>query len=190
MKKPKEYLTLLLEFAKFGVFTFGGGWSIVAQMQQLYVDEKKIMTSEELLDITSVGRSLPGTMIGNVAMLFGCRTAGFLGGLACVFGMVLPPMAILIAITFGYDAFRNNYWVAAAMEGVQAAVVPIIACAVLGLVKGSIKNRFCLVIMLAAVVMYLFFHMSAVALVIFGIVCGLLYGEYATRKEGKSNGAA
>ena len=48
-------------------FTFGGGWSIVAQMQKDYVDGKKELTTEELLDIVSVGRSLPGTMIGNVA---------------------------------------------------------------------------------------------------------------------------
>lgn len=30
----------------------------------------------ELLDIVSVGRSLPGTMIGNVAYLFGFRRCG------------------------------------------------------------------------------------------------------------------
>ena len=56
---------------KFGLFTFGGGWSIIAQMQKLYVEQEHTITSEELLDLTSVGRSLPGTMIGNVR----CSTA-------------------------------------------------------------------------------------------------------------------
>ena len=81
-------------------FTFGGGWSIVAQMQKDYVDGKKELTTEELLDIVSVGRSLPGTMIGNVAFLFGYRQAGLLGGLLAVAGMVLPPMLILSVLTF------------------------------------------------------------------------------------------
>ena len=49
-------------------------------MQRLYVEKRKTITGEELLDITSVGRSLPGTMIGNVAMLYGNHAAGLAGG--------------------------------------------------------------------------------------------------------------
>ena len=39
---------LFLEFARFGCFTFGGGWSIIAQMQQYYGDRRKEITSQEL----------------------------------------------------------------------------------------------------------------------------------------------
>lgn len=88
MRRWKDIAVLFVQFMKFGCFTFGGGWSIVAQMQQLYVEQRHTITNEELLDLTSVGRSLPGTMIGNVAMLFGYRMAGFLGGLACVVGKI------------------------------------------------------------------------------------------------------
>ena len=70
-------LELFLYFFKIGFYTFGGGWSIVAQIQQEYVQKKGWITDEELLDITSVGRSLPGLMIGNVSYLFGYHVAGF-----------------------------------------------------------------------------------------------------------------
>ena len=76
MKRACEICELFVQFMKFGLFTFGGGWSIVAQMQKLYVEEKHTITAEELLDLTSVGRSVPGTMIGNVAVLYGYRVAG------------------------------------------------------------------------------------------------------------------
>ena len=76
MNNLKKAAVLFGQFFQFGCFTFGGGWSIVAQMQKLYVEKEKTITSQELLDITSVGRSLPGTMIGNVAMLYGYRAAG------------------------------------------------------------------------------------------------------------------
>lgn len=82
MNNLKKAAVLFGQFFQFGCFTFGGGWSIVAQMQKLYVEKEKTITSQELLDITSVGRSLPGTMIGNVAMLYGYRAAGILGGIA------------------------------------------------------------------------------------------------------------
>ena len=142
MKRARQVLGLFFQFMKFGLFTFGGGWSIVAQMQKLYVEQEKVITSEELLDLTSVGRSLPGTMIGNVAMLYGYRVAGVAGGMACLFGMILPPLAVLAVITQFYTAFQNNLWVAAAMRGIRAAVVPIMISAVLGMVvsKPSAKN--------------------------------------------------
>lgn len=188
--KAREYGRLLLDFVRFGCFTFGGGWSIIAQMRQLYVEKRQVITDEELLDLTSVARSLPGTMIGNVAMLYGYRVAGLVGGLMCVLGMVIPPMIILICISFFYNAFRSSYWVTAAMEGMQAAVVPIIAGAALGMVKGSIKYSPCVIVVLASFALYIFFQVSAVYLVLMGVAAGLLIGEYYERKEAGGNGAA
>lgn len=189
-KKAKNLFSLLLEFVRFGCFTFGGGWSIIAQMRQLYVEKKQVITDEELLDLTSVAKSLPGTMIANVAMLCGYRVGGLAGGLVSVFGMVVPPMLILIVISFGYNAFRSNYWVTAAMEGMQAAVVPIIISAALGMVKGSIKYCPCSLVVLLTFALYIWFQVSAVYLVLLGIGAGLLMGEYYERKEAKEHGAS
>ena len=67
MKNARGALRIFLQFLKFGCFTFGGGLNIIAQMQRLYVDEEKRISSVELLDLTSVARSLPGLFVGNVA---------------------------------------------------------------------------------------------------------------------------
>lgn len=50
---------MTLAMLKIGLFTFGGGWSIVAQMQKEYVDTRGWLTKEELLDIVAIGRSFP-----------------------------------------------------------------------------------------------------------------------------------
>ena len=179
---------MFLEFAKFGCFTFGGGWSIIAQMQQLYVEKRKEITSQELLDLTSVAKSLPGTMISNVAMLYGYRVGGLWGGLAAVFGMILPPLAVIVAISYFYAAFRTNPWVSAAMEGMQAAVVPIIFSAAINLVKGSMPYPPCVLLLLISVAVYLFTDLNPILLVILGVVLGLVIGSYYERR--KRNGAA
>ena len=179
---------MFLEFAKFGCFTFGGGWSIIAQMQQLYVEKRKEITSQELLDLTSVAKSLPGTMIANVAMLYGYRVGGLWGGLAAVFGMILPPLAVIVAISYFYAAFRANLWVSAAMEGMQAAVVPIIFSAAINLVKGSMPYPPCVLLLLISVAAYLFTDLNSILLVILGVVLGLVIGSYYERR--KRNGAA
>ncbi len=190
MKRSKIVLNLLLDFTRFGCFTFGGGWSIIAQMQQKYVEGENTLTSEELLDLTSVAKSLPGTMIANVAMLYGYRAAGFAGGFAAVLGMTIPPMVILIAISFFYNAFRSNYWVSAVMSGMQAAVVPIIGSAAIGMAKGSIKYPPCLLVTLLCMGLYLFTGVNAFVLVIIGIGSGFLIGGYYEQKEARDNGIA
>ena len=174
---------LYMQFLKFGAFTFGGGWSIVAQMKEIYVNREKIITDEELLDITSIGRSLPGTMIGNIAMFFGHRMAGFWGGAACMFGMITVPMIILILITSFYTAFQNNIWVASAMRGVRTAVAPVILSALMGMIKSAFKFPPCYVIALAMFGLYFFLRMSPVWLVVIGAVLGLIMCEWYERRN-------
>lgn len=173
---------LFWQFFKFGCFTFGGGWSIVAQMQQVYAREKKLMGEEEILDLAAVGKSVPGTMIGNVAMLFGYRMGGYWGGLACVLGMILPPFAVLAVVTVFYGAIRGNPWVAAAMTGIRAAVAPIIFSAVVGMFRGAFVDPPCFVIAAAALVLYLGLGVSGVWLMLGGAVCGLALCEYYERR--------
>ena len=179
----RNLIHLFLEFARFGCFTFGGGWSIVAQMQQYYVDKHKEITSQELLDLASVAKSLPGAMIANVAMLYGCRVGGLAGGFAAVFGMILPPLAVILVISFFYAAFRANPWVNAAMEGMQAAVVPIIFCAAVNLVKGSLPYPPCVLLLLISVAGYLFTDINPIFMVILGVLLGLVIGSYYERRS-------
>ena len=182
-KKAKNLLTLLLEFVRFGCFTFGGGWSIIAQMRQLYVEKKQVITDEELLDLTSVAKSLPGTMIANVAMLYGYRVGGLAGGFAAVCGMILPPFAVIVVISFFYAAFRANAWVNAAMAGMQAAVVPIIFSAAINLVKGSMPYPPCVLLMILAAAAYLFTDINPILMVLLGVVLGLVIGSYYERRS-------
>lgn len=177
-EKLKKVWETFLYFFRISWFTFGGGWSIVAQMQKDYVDGKKELTTEELLDIVSVGRSLPGTMIGNVAYLFGYRQAGLLGGIMAVVGMVLPPMLILSVLTYGYTMFKDNIWVAKMLSGVRAAVVPIILAAALKLRQGAFPEKICYVLCIGGCILNAFFGVNCVLVILLGVAAGLIMGKF------------
>lgn len=183
-----EVWRLFAQFFRFGCFTFGGGWSIVAQMRERYVEREGTLTNEDLLDLTSIGRSLPGTMIGNIAMFYGYRRAGLPGGAACVLGMILPPTLILLGVTCGYAALQGNVWAMAAMRGVRAAVVPIILSALASMVRGAFRFPPCTAVALVAFVLYAFLGFSSVWLVVLGAACGLLICEGYERKEADGRG--
>lgn len=181
MKQVNQMIMLFLDFLKFGCFTFGGGMSIIAQMQSLYIQKRKTLTNEELLDLMSVARSLPGMMICNVSMLFGYRCCGLFGGLICLLGMVIPPFLIMIAVAYFYSAFAGNYWLSAAMTGVRAAVAPICLSAALGLLDGAYHYPPCIMISVLAFVMYFVFNLNNVFIILFAALCGLLICNYYER---------
>lgn len=174
-------LDIFLCFLRFGCFTFGGGWSIVAQIQKEYVEKKGWITDEELLNFTSVARSMPGLMIGNVSILFGYQAAGPAGAAAALLGMVIPPFFVMILVTSAYALFRDHPYVSKAMMGVRAAVVPIIAGALLKLLKAGIKDAFCVLIAAGAFLLCLSGRVSNVLIVLIGAACGLLIREVKSR---------
>jgi chromate transporter len=180
-ERSRRVLDIFVNFFRFGCFTFGGGWSIVAQIQKEYVEKKRWITDEELLDFTSVGRSIPGLMVGNASVLFGYQAAGIPGALVALLGVVLPPFLIMIAVTFIYGMVKDNVYVARAMMGVRAAVVPIIVSALVKLFKAGMKDAFCYGIAAMALLLSLFTPINNVFIVLAGALMGILYTEVKHR---------
>lgn len=180
--KLRRILFVFGYFARIGAFTFGGGWSIIAQMQRDFVDKRGWLTEEDLVDMTSIGRSLPGVMIGNVSFMFGYRMAGVLGGVAALLGMNLAPFVVLAVLTNIYGQFCSNPYVIKALGGVRASVLPIIGAAALKLRKSSLQDAFGWAVMLAAFFLSTFTGFSRILL----IVCGAALGVAV--KEARRNG--
>lgn len=170
-------LLIFAYFIKIGSFTFGSGWSILAQMEQEFVDKRRWLTKQELLELVAVGKSLPGIMITNITMLFGYQMAGVLGGVLAVLGIALPAVVVLSLVTLAYDAIKSNYWVWAALQGVQCAVVPIIGGAAISLGKEALKDKASVFICLAALAVCRFTSISNIVLILAGVVAALVWME-------------
>ncbi len=179
----RRALSIFRTFLKFGCFTFGGGWSIVAQIQKEYVEKEHWLTDEELLDFTSVGRSTPGLMIGNASVLFGYYAAGIPGAAAALLGIVIPPVIIMLGVVFIYDRVKDNLYVSRAMIGVRAAVAPIIFSALLKLFRSGMKDGFCYLIAAGAFCLCLFVKMNNVLIVLLGAAAGLMIREVRSRRD-------
>ena len=186
MDRLKRCWPLLRQFILFGCFTFGGGWSIVAQMKKTYVDQQHVLTDQDLLDLTSVGRSLPGLMIGNVSYLFGYHVAGFSGALACLLGISLPSLIVLTVVTWCYTQVKDNLYVSRAMTGVRAAVAPVVASAALKLRKAALTDRAGYVFLFLAFALYLFGGLSCILIVLISGFLGWLLSVWHCRKGGRS----
>ena len=107
MKKQKgfkNYLSLFLTFLKLGLFSIGGGTTMLTLLQGELVERKKWIDNDELMEMTAISESTPGPIAINLATYLGYSRGGFLGALFATLGVVLPPFAIMFVISL----FFNN----------------------------------------------------------------------------------
>lgn len=171
----KMALLLFWEFIKLGAFTFGSGWSIIAQMEQEFVDKRHWVEQSDLLELIAVGKSLPGIMVANITLLFGYQMAGVLGGICAAIGLCIPAVVTLTIVTAIYDAIKDNYWVWSALKGVQCAVAPIIGGAAISLGKDALTSAMPIIICAVAFVLCYFTSISNLTLVVAGVVIALVW---------------
>ena len=56
----KKLCSLFLMFFKIGAFTFGGGYAMIALLENEFITRRHWMTQEEFLDMTAIAESTPG----------------------------------------------------------------------------------------------------------------------------------
>jgi chromate transporter len=184
-EKLRRAWLLFFFFFRIGFFTFGGGWSIIAQMTREFVEKRNWLTNEELMDMVSVAQSLPGIMIINCSVQFGYALGGVFCAFAAALGIALPSFIVLVAVTFCYNELSQNVYVARALVGVRAAVVPIIVSATLRLRKAALADTLGWVLAAFALLICLFTNLSRIVVILIGGTAGLLILSAKAKKEGK-----
>ncbi len=119
-------IDLFLCFFKIGLFTFGGGYAMIALIENACVEEKKWITHDEMMNITVIAESTPGPIAINCATFVGYRQKGILGAIAATIGVVLPSFIIIYLIALYFNKFLEIPLIANAFQGIKAAVGIII----------------------------------------------------------------
>ena len=143
-------LDLFLSFAKVGLFTFGGGYAMIALIENTCVEKKQWITHDEMLNITVIAESTPGPIAINCATYVGYKQKGFAGALAATIGMVLPSFCIIFAISRFLDHFLEITWIAHAFQGIKIAVGILILDAAVKMLQKMQKKPMPLAFMLCA----------------------------------------
>ena len=162
MKKTKEYLSLFLTMLKIGLFTFGGGYAMIALLENEFVAKKKWIEKDEFLDVAAIAESTPGPIAINAATYIGFKKAGIVGSIIATLGICIPSFVIIYAISLFFDAFLSLTWVAYAFKGIQICVVYLILSAGLKMLKQMKKTEFNIIIILITVICMVVLSLFAV----------------------------
>lgn len=162
VKKIKGYLSLFLTMLKIGLFTFGGGYAMIALFENEFVEKKKWLEKDEFLDVAAIAESTPGPIAINAATYIGYKNAGIIGSIIATLGICIPSFIIVYAISLFFDAFLSLTLVAYAFKGIQICVVYLILTAGLKMLAHMKKNAFNIIIISITLICMVVFSLFAV----------------------------
>lgn len=133
-------LDLFLTFAKIGLFTFGGGYAMIAMIENACVTQKKWITHEEMMDMTVIAESTPGPIAINCATYVGYKQRGLAGAITATLGIVLPSFLVIFIIAQFLNGFLAYPLVAQAFAGIRIGVGVLIIDVGMTMVKKMPKK--------------------------------------------------
>jgi chromate transporter len=173
---------IFLAFLLIGATSFGGG--VVAYLRNSLVTKNKWMDDVEFLELMSISNTLPGLNATNMSILAGDRLGGTLGAIAAMLGMCLPGLILLTAAGFLYGMHGDRPLVGAALRGVAAAAVGLIAATWWQIGKKTVKGFSDAFIILAAVLMVNHFKVSVpITLLTVGAVSIFTFRPHAAEQK-------
>ena len=125
---------------KIGLFTFGGGYAMIALLEDEFVSKKNWITRDEFLDMLAIAESTPGPIAINSGTYIGFKVGGALGSALATLGVCIPSFVIIFLISLFFEAFLEIEYVRYAFKGIQVAVTYLILSAGIKMFKGLKKN--------------------------------------------------
>jgi len=185
----KILTSLFIEFFKVGLFTFGGGYAMIAMITHICVEKRKWISHDDMMNVAVIAESTPGPMALNCATFVGYRQAGFTGSLIATIAMVIPSFVIICFIAFFCEQFLEIQWISNAFKGIKIAVGILILDAGITMIKKMHKKAFPLSIMICSFLVmllsYIFaWHLSSVMLLVISAFIALVF--FGSKKK-KSN---
>jgi chromate transporter len=125
-------------FFKIGLVMYGGGYVLIAFLQQELVDRQHLLTSQQLLDAVSIGQVTPGPLF-TTATFIGYLLAGHGGAIAGTVGIFLPGFLLVALLRPWLDKVQDSPWLKGFLAGINPAAwgLMVFVTGQLGLGLGS-----------------------------------------------------
>ena len=175
-----KILRLFFSFLKIGLFTFGGGYAMLALIEREFVEKNEWIDSDEYSSLVAIAESTPGPIAINAATYIGYKVGRFLGALLSTVAIIIPSFTIIFVISLFFDAFIELEFVGYAFKGIQVCIAYLILCAGIRMFKKMKKTALDFVLLAATVagmllVTVFLLRVSAVLFILAGAFVGVIF---------------
>jgi len=166
-------LALASIFSQLSLLAFGGGNTILPEMQRQVVEVHHWMSAEDFSALFALGQAAPGPNL-MIVTLVGWHVAGFYGMLVTSLAKFGPSSLVTIAMLHVWDRFKDKPW----RRHVQAGLLPVtgglVAASAALIAHASISNGLLAVITAVTAVVAIKTKLHPLWLLFGGAMAGLL----------------
>ena len=189
-QEAKSLRTLFFTFFKIGLFTFGGGYAMIALLEEEFIQRRKWLDKDEFLDMTAIAESTPGPVAINSATYLGYKLAKVPGAATATVAVCLPSFLIIYAISLFFEQFTQLTVIANAFKGIQVCVIYLIFSAGVRMLKALDKSPFATGVLAAVMLVMVGLSLagvsvSSILLILLSGAAGVAVWLIGRRKEGK-----
>lgn len=189
-QEAKSLGTLFFTFFKIGLFTFGGGYAMIALLEEEFIQRRKWLDKDEFLDMAAIAESTPGPVAINSATYLGYKLAKVPGAATATVAVCLPSFLIIYAISLFFEQFTQLTVIANAFKGIQVCVIYLIFSAGVRMLKSLDKSPFATGVLAAVMLVMVGLSLagvsvSSILLILLSGAAGVAAWLIGRRKEGK-----
>lgn len=189
-QEVKSLETLFFTFFKIGLFTFGGGYAMIALLEEEFIQRRKWLDKDEFLDMTAIAESTPGPVAINSATYLGYKLTKVPGAATATVAVCLPSFLIIYAISLFFEQFTQLTVIANAFKGIQVCVIYLIFSAGVRMLKALDKSPFATGVLAAVMLVMVGLSLagvsiSSILLILLSGAAGVAAWLIGRRKEGK-----
>lgn len=184
--KNNNLLILFNTFFKIGLFTFGGGYSMIPFIEKEICEKHKFITNEEILDIFSISECTPGPISINCATFIGYKVNGFWGALLSTLGVILPSFIIITLISIYYDTFNKFPIIIKFLKGIKVGVIILLLSSVIKLIAKAEKPKYYYIKILIVLFISIFTPLNTITILFLSIFIYLIW-FFILKKNGMIN---
>ena len=149
---------------------------MVPLFEDEFVQKRGWISEEDMCNMVALSQSVPGAIAINCSILIGYRLYKLRGAITAVLGTILPSVIVLTAVTYLYEAVRDNVYVAGALRGIRAAVVALLVSAFWRFSKPFRKDIVAVAVFVTAFALSLILSINSIYIILGGIVFGIIAG--------------
>jgi chromate transporter len=162
---PVSLMRLFLSFLKIGSVVFGSGYVLLAFLRSEFVERLHWLTERQLIDAVAVGQFTPGPLF-TTATFIGYIVAEWRGAFVATVGIFVPGFLLVAMAGPLIPRLRRAPMVAAALDGVVAASIALMAVVTWQLGKAALVDRITLAIFVVSAIALLRYRVNSAVLVV------------------------
>ena len=159
-------------FSTIGAFTFGGGLSMIALVEEHVVARLHWLTPQEFIAGLALGQLTPGPVL-MVAAYVGYKLLGVGGAVAAAMAAFLPSFVLMLAILPAFDRVGKLAWTKAAIQGIAPGVIGVMAVALARLAPQAAPDPLAVVVLVATVAALMLWRLAPLKAMLAGAVVGV-----------------